>query len=109
MHTSQYIHHMDVLATGDIVQTKAPAGIVVQLYQARTSCFGSTMVFSQDHIWYQCRKLEKIPVTDILQDMDENFQGSDIDCSFAYLLKMGSKYICLMEHIKMEMENSEIY
>ena len=105
---SRFLHPSDLEAIGDVAQTNAPAGVAVQLHQTRTARFGSGTVLSQDQIRYRCKKLAKsLPTAGVLPDADENSPGSEMDSLFQYLQKSGSKYICLTEQIKTDIENGE--
>ena len=105
---SRFMDTADAEHIGDVATTNAPAGIAVQLQQARTSRMGQSTVFSQDQIRYQCKKLARsCPNPDPSNKDWCNSEGSDMDRLFHYLQKSNSKYICLTEKVKLEMENGE--
>ena len=105
---SRYINMDAAEHIGDVAQTNAPAGIAVQLHQARTTQTGHPTIFSQDQIRYQCRKLARsCPNPDPSNDNWGNSTGSEMDQLFLYLQKLNSKYICLTEKVKTQMENGE--
>ena len=106
---SRYINTDDLQQIGDVAQTNAPAGIAVQLHHARTARHGCPTLFSQDQIRYRCRKLARAcPNPDpTSKDWGNPSGGSDMDQLFRYLQKSNSKYVCLTEKVKTEMENGE--
>ena len=105
---SRYINMDDAQHIGDVAGTNAPAGVAVQLHQARTSRKGNSTVFSQSQIRYQTRKLARqCPNPDPSNDNWANCPGSEMDQLFLYLQKSNSKYICLTEKVKTQLENGE--